>query len=159
MTSSAVHYAAVPSSTETRGTIPPPSVHGRIDDESCRVFQHAAELAGRKWNAAILLALLRGAERFSDIRTLVDGISDRLLSARLRELELSTLVLRTVVPTTPAQVRYALTPAGDELIRILDPLVGWAWKWEQSGSPGRDHGIAAPRNEGTASTARASDVA
>lgn len=97
-----------------------------IDDAECRLFREAAELAGKKWTAAILLALARGADRFSEIATSIDGISDRLLSARLRELETQGLVERIVVPSTPVQIRYTLTPAGSDLIRILHPLVQWA---------------------------------
>ncbi len=97
-----------------------------IDDAECRLFREAAELAGRKWTAAVLLALARGAERFSELAIGIDGISDRLLSARLRELETQGLVERTVIPSTPVQIRYSLTASGSELIRILHPLVQWA---------------------------------
>ena len=105
-----------------------------IDDEACRVFQAAAEFAGRKWNAAILLALARGATRFSQVADAVDGISSRLLSARLRELESRALVVRDVVPTVPVQVSYHLTDSGEELIRILHPLVKWAQQQEGDGA-------------------------
>lgn len=97
-----------------------------IDDAECRLFREAAELAGKKWTAATLLALARGAERFSEIAASIDGISDRLLSARLRELETQGLVARIVVPSTPVQIRYKLTGSGSDLIRILHPLVQWA---------------------------------
>lgn len=97
-----------------------------IDEAECRLFREAAELAGRKWTAAVLLALARGAERFSELAAGIDGISDRLLAARLRELEAQGLVVRTVIPSTPVQIRYGLTPSGSELIRILHPLVQWA---------------------------------
>ena len=101
-----------------------------IPEHECRVFQHAAELSGKKWTAAILLAMYRGADRFSGIRESVTGLSDRMLSVRLRELEENGLVLRTVIPTVPTTVRYTLTPAGEELVRILQPLVDWAHRWE-----------------------------
>lgn len=97
-----------------------------IDDAECRLFREAAELAGRKWTAAVLLALELGARRFSELSTNIDGISDRLLAARLRELEAQGLVTRTVIPSTPVQIRYGLTRSGAELIRILHPLVQWA---------------------------------
>ncbi|WP_165358698.1 winged helix-turn-helix transcriptional regulator [Haloactinopolyspora alba] len=106
----------------------------QIDDEDCRVFQVAVELAGKKWSAAILLALARGATRFSEIRTSVDGLSDRLLAARLRELETNGLVEREVIPSFPAQIRYGLTQAGIELIRTLRPLVAWAERWKVGAS-------------------------
>jgi len=102
----------------------------KIDDTACRAFQRTAELAGRKWNAAIMMGLALGMVRFTELREHVDGISDRLLTARLRELEQAQLVARTVIPTTPVQVRYALTPAGEELMRVLSPLVGWAHRWD-----------------------------
>jgi len=98
----------------------------RIDEEECRRFQASAELAGRKWNAAILLAGARGARRFSEYRTLVDGISDRLLTSRLKELELEGLIARDVQPTTPVSISYSLTGSGRELISLLHPLVSWS---------------------------------
>ncbi|KDA06008.1 MarR family transcriptional regulator [Microbacterium sp. CH12i] len=103
-----------------------------IDEAACRTFRLAAELAGKKWNAAILLAMARGADRFSSIAVAIDGISDRLLTARLRELELHDLISREVVPTVPVQVLYRLTPAGSDLIRILHPLVQWSQRWDQT---------------------------
>jgi DNA-binding HxlR family transcriptional regulator len=97
-----------------------------IDDEECRRFQTSVELAGRKWNAAILLAGARGARRFSEYRALVAGISDRLLTARLKELELEGLIERDVQPTMPVSISYQLTPSGLQLISLLHPLVTWS---------------------------------
>lgn len=98
----------------------------RIDEEECRRFQASAELAGRKWNAAILLASARGASRFSEYRALVDGISDRLLTSRLKELEREGLIVRDVQPTTPVSITYTLTASGFQLISLLHPLVNWS---------------------------------
>jgi DNA-binding HxlR family transcriptional regulator len=98
----------------------------KIDEEECRRFRAAAELAGRKWNAAILLAGARGARRFSEYRMLVSGISDRLLAARLKELEFEGIIARDVKPTTPVSITYALTPSGRQLITLLHPLVNWS---------------------------------
>ncbi|WP_166875603.1 helix-turn-helix domain-containing protein [Salinibacterium sp. ZJ450] len=97
-----------------------------INDEECRRFQTSVELAGRKWVGAILLAGARGARRFSEYRTLVEGISDRLLAARLKELETEGLIHRDVQPTTPVSIRYSLTPSGQQLISLLHPLVTWS---------------------------------
>jgi DNA-binding HxlR family transcriptional regulator len=96
-----------------------------VDEEKCRAFQYAAELVGRRWTGAIMLAISLGAERFVEIRRLVDGVSDRLLSVRLKELEAEGLVVRTVVPTYPAYSRYTLSPRGAELIAALQPLIRW----------------------------------
>ena len=95
----------------------------RIDDESCRAFQDVIELVGRRWNGAILLALARGFRRFGEINAQVDGLSDRLLSQRLKQLEGAGLVQRTVIPSTPVQVLYELTDRGLRLIKALQPIV------------------------------------
>ncbi|GAA2234732.1 catDE operon transcriptional regulator CatR [Herbiconiux moechotypicola] len=107
----------------------------RIDDDACRTFQGSLELVGRRWSSGILLAIARGAHRFSEIVASVAGLSDRLLSQRLKELELAGLVERTVIATTPVQVRYALTPRGADLMRSLQPLVAWSHRWDEP-SPG-----------------------
>jgi DNA-binding HxlR family transcriptional regulator len=99
-----------------------------LNEEECRGFQAAIELVGRRWTGAILLALSRGAGRFGEILAMVDGLSDRLLSQRLKELEAEHLVERTVVPTTPVQVRYALSDHGRELMAAMQPLVNWGIK-------------------------------
>jgi DNA-binding HxlR family transcriptional regulator len=113
-----------------------------IADEECRRFQVAVELAGRKWTASILLAAYRGARRFSEYRELVAGVSDRMLSVRLRELENEDLLDRIVIPSTPVQVRYSLTQRGQELIQGLQPLVAWGNRWESAVQPGsREHHI------------------
>jgi DNA-binding HxlR family transcriptional regulator len=96
-----------------------------IDDVDCRSFQDALELVGRRWTGAILLAGVRGARRFGEYRALVAGISDRLLAQRLKELEADGLVVRTVIPSTPVQIRYALSSDGEELMSALQPLVDW----------------------------------
>ncbi|RKR87817.1 HxlR family transcriptional regulator [Micromonospora pisi] len=112
---------------QTTPAATPPGQHERIDDLSCRSFQGALELVGRRWTGAILLAGLRGARRFGEYRTMVGGgISDRLLAQRLKELEAEGLIERTVIPSTPVQIRYALTGEGRELMSVLQPLVAWS---------------------------------
>lgn len=106
-----------------------------IDAESCWAFQRAAELAGKKWNAAVLLAIGRGAERFSEILRAIDGISARLLTARLRELERHGLIERDAVATASAHPRYRLTPSGADLLRVLRPLVEWSRTWMEGVHP------------------------
>lgn len=105
--------------------IPEPDFE-HIDDEKCRAMVQHLEFIGRRWVGAILLAGIRGARRFSEYRALVDGISDRLLSVRLKELEADGLIERTVVPTTPVSISYAPTLRGRELIAASQPLTAWA---------------------------------
>lgn len=100
-----------------------------VDDELCRRFQYSVELVGKRWTGGILMAIRQGAERFSEIVATVIGLSDRLLSQRLRELEGAGLVERVVVATTPVQVRYRLTERGIDLMDSLQPLVAWDQRW------------------------------
>jgi DNA-binding HxlR family transcriptional regulator len=95
----------------------------RLDETSCRRLTTALEFVGRRWTGAILLALHRGATRFSEIRRLIPDISDRMLAARLKELEQHGLVIRTVVPTMPVQVRYEVAQRGAAVLEIMRPLV------------------------------------
>lgn len=100
-----------------------------IDDETCRAFQAAIELIGKRWSAAILLAVARGAERFGEIRHCVGGITEPVLAQRLRELEKVHLIDRTVIPTMPVQITYTVTERGRELLGGVIPLSRWTQKW------------------------------
>ena len=101
-----------------------------IDDAACRKFIAGIELAGRRWSASILLAAARGATRYSEYYRMIDGISERLLAQRLKELTEQDLLVREVIPTTPVQVRYRLSGRGKELLASLTPLVRWGQKWD-----------------------------
>jgi DNA-binding HxlR family transcriptional regulator len=95
----------------------------------CPNYHRAVELIGRRWTGVILRAMLSGADRFSDIAAAVPGLSDRLLSERLKELEAEGIVLRTVVPSTPVQVNYALTAKGLALGDVVLAISAWAECW------------------------------
>ena len=103
----------------------------KIHDEQCIRFQDSVELIGKRWSGGILMAMWQGADRFSEIVASVSGLSDRLLSQRLRELENAQLVVREVVATTPVQVRYRLTARGIDLMQSLQPLVAWEGRWNK----------------------------
>jgi DNA-binding HxlR family transcriptional regulator len=106
-----------------------------INDDQCRRFQSSIELVGKRWSSSILLAIARGATRFTDILALVPGLSDRLLAQRVRELEAAGMLERQVIASTPVQVRYRLTAQGADLLASLQPLVNWALRWDQPVSP------------------------
>ena len=99
------------------------------DSEVCRTSQDAIEFVGRRWVGVVLIAGYVGARRFSEYRRFSAGISDRMLTQRLRELEHRGLIERTVVPTMPVQITYAPTPRGEGLVQALQPLVDW---WVES---------------------------
>jgi DNA-binding HxlR family transcriptional regulator len=95
----------------------------------CPRFHHAIELIGRRWTGAILRAMFSGRTRFSDIAGVVPGLSDRLLSERLKELESEGLVERCVYPETPVRIEYRLTEKGRALQRTVDAVAAWAEEW------------------------------
>jgi DNA-binding HxlR family transcriptional regulator len=95
----------------------------------CPRFHHAVELIGRRWTGAILQALLAGATRYSDIAQSIPGLSDRLLSERLRELEAEGIVKRTVIPEMPVRIEYHLTDKGESLESVLSSVSTWAETW------------------------------
>jgi DNA-binding HxlR family transcriptional regulator len=92
----------------------------------CPRYQRAAEIIGRRWTGAILRALIAGQTRFGEIAHTVPGVSDRLLSERLKELEAEGIVTRTVTPSTPVRVDYGLTEMGRALIPVVQAVAAWA---------------------------------
>ena len=95
----------------------------------CPSYHHAAELVGRRWNGVIIRALLLGATRFTEIAEQIPEMSDKMLASRLRELEDEGVVARTVQPTVPVRVDYALTEKGLDLHRAVAALAEWADYW------------------------------
>lgn len=99
----------------------------------CPHFHAAIELIGKRWTGAIVCALTERPMRFGELRKVVPGLSDRLLSQRLRELEDEGLVQREVEAGTPVRVTYSLTAVGDELGPAIHELRVWAKRWKQTG--------------------------
>lgn len=98
----------------------------------CPRFHAAVELIGRRWAGAILFALLEGEHFYRELGAAVAGVSDRLLSQRLRELEAAGLVQRCVHEGHPARVSYALTDVGRDLEPAIRELHEWAQRWNGS---------------------------
>jgi DNA-binding HxlR family transcriptional regulator len=99
----------------------------------CPHFHAAIELIGKRWTGAIVFALTDGPLRFGELAKAVPGLSDRLLSKRLRELEREGLVERQVEPGSPVRVSYSLTEAGVELGPAIEELKDWANRWRSAG--------------------------
>ncbi|NKY52269.1 winged helix-turn-helix transcriptional regulator [Nocardia vermiculata] len=85
------------------------------------------DLVSDKWSLYVVAALGQGPLRFSQARRVVVGISQRMLTVTLRRLVRDGLVSRTVVPTVPPQVTYALTETGHSLRLAVQPLIEWAF--------------------------------
>jgi DNA-binding HxlR family transcriptional regulator len=103
---------------------------GHCGDELCPRYQRAIDIIGKRWTCLILRVLLAGPRRFGQIEDVVGGLSARMLSERLKELEACGIVERRVYPQTPVRIEYALTEKGRGLQRALDELQQWADRWE-----------------------------
>ena len=101
--------------------------------ETCDVGT-CMQVLGGAWTPNIIWYLSGGARRFSELRADVKPISAKMLSTRLKELEKSGIVNRTVVDTSPPSVEYALTPLGRELVPAIEAIarVGFKLKREQT---------------------------
>lgn len=95
------------------------------NDEHCPVRNVVAQI-GDKWSMLILFALVEGADRFNSLKSRIIGISQRMLTQTLRDLERDGYVLRTVYPEVPVRVEYELTEMGRGIVKPLYSLVQWA---------------------------------
>jgi len=88
--------------------------------------RQTADLLERRWQLSIIYAALSGAMRFSEFADAIAGISPRMLSERLRDLESAGLVERTVIPSSPPTVEYRLTERGRRLGPIIEAMRAYA---------------------------------
>src|SRR5437763_11739111 len=95
----------------------------------CPRYEHAIQLLGKRWTGLLLYALMEGPRRFCELTATVEGLSDRVLSDRLRELEVEGVVERVVYPQIPVRVEYKLTEKGQDLRRVVEAIHKWAEKW------------------------------
>ena len=95
----------------------------------CPRYEHAVQILGKRWTGLLLLALMDGPRRFCELTSLVEGLSDRVLSDRLRELEVEDIVHRVVYPQIPVRVEYQLTPKGRALKPVVEAIQVWAEQW------------------------------
>lgn len=101
----------------------------------CPRYHRAIELIGRRWMGAILRVLVGGPRRYNELLGAIPGISDRLLTERLRELESEGLAARQVQPGPPVQVWYALTEPGRDLEGAVRAVSTWAERWLTAPDP------------------------
>lgn len=88
--------------------------------------QHALALIADKWAVLVITTLAGGSLRYNALRREVAGVSQKMLTQTLRDLECNGLVARTVYPNTPPRVAYSLTPLGRTLVEALLVLRDWA---------------------------------
>ena len=95
----------------------------------CPRYEKVMELLGKRWTGLIIRALMEEPRRFTAIKTYVEGLSDRLLSERLQELEEAGIVERRVYAQRPVVIEYALSEKGEDLRGIVEAIQTWADRW------------------------------
>ena len=101
----------------------PPNAHEGAD---CRAVGSILSRVGDKWSVFVIMMLGDGPKRFNEIKRMINGISQRMLTLTLRGLERDGLVTRTVFPTIPPRVDYELTDLGRGLSNPVEALGKWA---------------------------------
>jgi len=111
-------------------------VSADISHTCCPRYEHAIQILGKRWTGLLLNALMGGPRRFCELTAVVERLSDRVLSDRLRELEMEGIISRVVYPQIPVRVEYQLTEKGHALKPVIDAIHTWAERWvEPSSSP------------------------
>ncbi len=101
----------------------------RLMKNMCPKYQAAMDILGKRWTGLIVNVLLEGPKRFSALASRLDLVSERMLSERLKELELHGIVVRQVLPDSPVRVQYDLTPKGRALSGVVAAIASWAAEW------------------------------
>ncbi|MED4454918.1 helix-turn-helix domain-containing protein [Metabacillus fastidiosus] len=99
-----------------------------MDKSICPRFEKAMGLLGQRWTGMIIYQLLLGPQRFCTIESSV-GVSGRVLSERLKDLENEEIVKRDVYPETPVRIEYSLTDKGLALEPLMRDIEKWSQNW------------------------------
>lgn len=98
------------------------------NSQLCPRFEAAMSILSKRWTGLIIYQLLSGQQRFCTLETVI-GISGRLLSERLKELEKQGIVKREIYPETPVRIEYSLTEKGLSLEPLMKEIEIWGQKW------------------------------
>jgi DNA-binding HxlR family transcriptional regulator len=113
-----------PDSTPSPSLLAKLQLRGNLFAEACpsrEVLQHVTS----RWGVLILVALLGGTHRFSELRRKIGGVSEKMLAQTLQALEGDGFVLRTSYPVVPPHVEYSLTPMGRDIGHQVQTLTDW----------------------------------
>jgi len=99
-----------------------------LDKSICPRFEKAIGILSQRWTGLIVYQLLSGPQRFCNIESSI-GISGRVLSARLKDLENEGIVKRDVFPETPVRIEYSLTEKGKSLEPLMREIEKWSQNW------------------------------
>lgn len=115
-------------------------------EQNCGSYQRAIELIGKRWTGLAIMVLLDGPRRFSEIAEQLGGVSDRMLSERLKELEGEGIIERRVFPEMPVRIEYRLSAKGAALAPVIEAVRQWSTDWMEGESIVAEVGIG--RSEG-----------
>ncbi len=102
--------------------------HRSYDRLGCPV-EACTEVIGGKWKGELLFILFTGTKRYGELRRLVPGATQRVLTLQLRELEEDGIIERKVYPVVPPKVEYSISKHGESLKPIIDAMWGWGGKF------------------------------
>lgn len=103
----------------------PNSLKPNVFDANCD-SQQILSLIANKWTALVICTLAQDTKRYNELQREIGGISQKMLTQTLRNLEANGLVERKVYPVVPPKVEYSLTPLGDTLTELLQSVCRWA---------------------------------
>ncbi|MEO5806385.1 MAG: helix-turn-helix domain-containing protein [Devosia sp.] len=95
----------------------------------------ALDIVSGKWKAVLIFHILGGTKRFNQLSRLVPGVTQRMLTTQLRELEADGVIARVVYPQVPPKVEYSITPFGETLTPVLQALALWSQNHAPSKPP------------------------
>ena len=110
----------------SNGDVPDPGGADGHDPTTCVVVRELLDRVGDKWSVLVIALLGEKSRRSSELKRAIEGISQRMLTLTLRQLERDGLVSRTVYATVPPRVDYALTPLGESVLEPLTAFMYWA---------------------------------
>ncbi|WP_409293967.1 winged helix-turn-helix transcriptional regulator [Peribacillus sp. SCS-26] len=99
-----------------------------MDKSICPRFEKAISILSQRWTGLIIYQLLSGPQRFGTIEAAI-GVSGRVLSERLKELENEGIVKRDVYPETPVRIEYSLTEKGTSFAPLMKEIEKWSQQW------------------------------
>jgi len=95
---------------------------------SIQAIQDVMHVLGGKWKISIMTCLRYSPRKFNELLRIVEGISGKVLSRELKDLEMNQLITRTVMDTQPVTVQYAITPYGNSLKELTEVMAAWGIK-------------------------------
>lgn len=102
----------------------------QMTEPSCDLYRSAIEFIGKRWTGIIVYQLFDGPKRYHELLNSIDGISDRLLTERLKDLEQEGLLVKHVIAESPKKVAYELTEPGYAFKEVFKSIMDWALEKE-----------------------------